>query len=87
MNTPSSIQALEADVEARRMRLATDVDELAGRLTPQALAQQGKDSARAKLVAATRTPEGDLRTARIATVVATTVVTLVVIVLLRRRSR
>ncbi len=65
----SSISALEADIAARRERLARTVDELAGRVTPQALLRQQKDQARARFAAATTTPEGDLRTERIAAIV------------------
>lgn len=67
---PASIQALEADVAARRQRLAATVDELAGRVTPQALVAQQKEALRRRFVAATTTPEGELRVDRIAAVVA-----------------
>ena len=61
----SSIDALQADVAARRAALAGTVDELAGRLTPQALIRQNTEAAKAKFADLTTTPEGDLRVERI----------------------
>lgn len=66
---PTSIQALEADLAARRERLARTVDELASKASPQALVARQKAAAKQRLIAATRTPEGDLRVERIAAAV------------------
>lgn len=82
-----SIAALEADIAARRQRLASTVDELAARVTPQALLQQQKEQARARFVSATTTPEGDLRTERIAAFVAAFVAVVGAWVWLGRRGR
>lgn len=67
---PASIKALEADLAARRERLAATVDELTGRVTPQALVAKQKEVIRQRFVAATTTPDGQLRVERIAAVVA-----------------
>lgn len=82
-----SISALEADISARRDRLAATIDELAGRVTPQALLQQQKDQARARFAAATTTPEGDLRTERIAAIVLAGVALIGAWFMLGRRGR
>jgi hypothetical protein len=83
----TSIPALEADIAARRERLARTIDELAGRVTPQALLQQQKRQARARFVAATTTPEGDLRTERIAAIVLAGVALIGAWIMLGRRGR
>lgn len=70
----STIDALQADVAARRQALAGTVDELAGRLTPQALLRQNTEAARTKFAELTQTPEGDLRVERVAAVAAAVVV-------------
>lgn len=82
-----SIAALEADIAARRERLTRTIDELAGRVTPQALVQQQKAQARARFVAATTTPEGDLRTERIAAFVTAAIAVVGLWVWLGRRGR
>ena len=82
-----SISALEADIAARRDRLARTIDELAGRVTPQALIRQQKDQARARFAAATTTPEGDLRTERIAAIVLAGVALIGAWFMLGRRAR
>jgi hypothetical protein len=66
----SSIDALQADVAARRAALAGTVDELAGRLTPQALIRQNTEAAKAKFADLTTSPEGELRVERIVAVAA-----------------
>lgn len=72
--TQVSIQSLEADLAARRDRLAGTVDELTSRLTPRALIAREKEAIKARIVAATTTPEGELRVERLAAVVAAVVV-------------
>ena len=71
--TPS-IEALQADVVAKRQSLAGTVDELAARVTPQALLKQNTDAVKARFAAATTTPDGELRVERIAAVAAAVVV-------------
>ena len=81
-----SIVALEADITARRERLAQTIDELSQKVTPKAIAKQQGQNAKARFAAATTTPEGDLRTERIAAV-ALAVVAVVGLVLFSRRRR
>ena len=69
----TSIESLQADVTARRQRLAGTVDELAARVTPQALLQQSTDAAKAKVAQFTTTPDGQIRVERVATVAAAVV--------------
>jgi hypothetical protein len=76
---PTSPKELEAHIERTRERLVGTVDELAYRLQPKVLAKRGAADAKAKLDAAVRTPDGSLRTERLAAVAAavTTLVSLV----------
>ena len=67
--TPDT-SALEADIAARRDRLARTVDELAERATPQAIVARQKAAAKQRLTDAAMTPEGDLRVERVGAVVA-----------------
>jgi hypothetical protein len=83
---PTSVAALEADIAARRARLAQTVDELARKATPQAIVKRQTDEVKARFAAATTTPEGDLRTERIAAVVLAGLA-LVSLVLFRRHRR
>lgn len=82
----SSISALEADIAARRERLANTIDELTRRASPQAIVDRQKAAAKAKFVGATQTPEGELRVDRVATIVAVVAVALVVAIWRRRRG-
>jgi hypothetical protein len=84
---PGTIRELEADIAARRDRLARTVDELALRATPRAILQRQVEAAKARFVDATTTPEGDLRVERIAGAVAVVVVVVGLKVLLGRRHR
>lgn len=86
MSSPQ-IDALEASVVAQRERLAGSVDQLANRLAPQSLVAHTVADVKARFHAATHTPEGDLRTGRIAAVAGGTVLALGIIAGLRRRSR
>jgi hypothetical protein len=80
----TSPSALEADIEAARLHLAGTVDELAARATPRAILDRQLKAAKARVVAATTTPEGDLRMDRIVAI-SLAAVALVGIVALRRR--
>lgn len=82
----SDIQAIEARIAARQQRLGGTVDELASRVTPQALMDQGKDTLKARFAAAT-TPEGDLRVERIAAAAAVVVALVALRVWGERRRR
>ncbi|MBT9255808.1 DUF3618 domain-containing protein [Phycicoccus sp. MAQZ13P-2] len=70
MSQTPSISQLEAEVVARRERLAHTVDELVGRATPKAIFQRQKEAARARFADVATTPEGELRVERLAAVVA-----------------
>ncbi|HYN30282.1 MAG TPA: DUF3618 domain-containing protein [Dermatophilaceae bacterium] len=85
-STQPSITELEADIAARRDRLARTVDELTARAQPKAIMQRQKDSAKARFADVTTTPEGDLRVERIAAAVAVLAVVVVLAVLRRRRG-
>ena len=64
------IAQLEAEVVARRERLARTVDELVGKATPKAILQRQAEAARARFADVAQTPEGELRVERLAAVVA-----------------
>ena len=86
-STPTSISALEADLAARRDRLAHTVGKLTRRATPKAILERHKDAAKARFVDATMTPEGDLRVERIAAAVVILALVVGVRVALGRRRR
>lgn len=83
---PRSIAQLQQDIEDSRARLAATIDELTAKAAPRALLQREKDNAKARFAAATQTPEGDLRTERLAAVAGAVIVVLVVRCMLRRRG-
>lgn len=60
--------AIEADIESTRARLAGTVDELAVRIHPKVIAQRGTEDAKARLLAATTTSDGQPRTERLAAI-------------------
>ena len=70
MSQPQSIAALEAEVVARRQRLASTVDELVTKATPAAILKRQVATARARFADVAETPEGELRVERLAAVVA-----------------
>jgi MYXO-CTERM domain-containing protein len=57
----SSISSLEADIAARRARLADTIDELARRATPQAIVDRQVSAAKARFTAATTDESGAAR--------------------------
>ena len=67
---PVSIPTLEAEIAARRERLATTIDELTQRVSPKNIIQRQTDAARARFADVATTPEGDLRVERLAVAVA-----------------
>ena len=83
---PTSVASLEADIAARRARLAQTVDELARKAAPQAILKRQTDDVKARFAAATTTPEGDLRTERIAAVVLAGLALLSLVIIRRRRG-
>lgn len=82
---PPSIAKIEAENEATRARLASTIDELAFRASPQELVRRQKESLAQSFVSATRDDHGDLRTERLAGVLAALAVVLVGLGLIRRR--
>jgi hypothetical protein len=67
---PVSIPALEAEITARRDRLAKTIDELTERLHPRAIIHRQTNAAKARFADVATTPEGDLRVERVAAAVA-----------------
>ena len=67
---PVSIPALEAEISARRQRLAQTIDELTYRVHPKTIINRQAEAAKARFADVATTPEGDLRVERIAAVVA-----------------
>ena len=67
---PVSIPTLEAEIAARRERLATTIDELAQRVSPKNIIHRQTEAAKARFADVATTPEGDLRVERLAAVVA-----------------
>ncbi len=67
---PISIPALEAEITARRERLAQTIDELTYRVHPKTIINRQTEAAKARFADVATTPEGDLRVERIAAVVA-----------------
>ena len=67
---PISIPALEAEISARRERLAKTIDELTYRVHPKTIINRQAEAAKARFADVATTPEGDLRVERIAAVVA-----------------
>lgn len=82
-----SASAIEKEIEAARTRLESTVNELTYRAQPKVIMQRQAEDLKARFVAATHTPEGDLRVERIGACVAAVVGVAVVVVLLRRRRR
>jgi hypothetical protein len=67
---PVSIPTLEAEIAARRERLATTIDELTQRVSPKNIIQRQTEAAKARFADVATTPEGDLRVERLAVAVA-----------------
>ena len=81
-----SVQQIEAEIAAARDRLAGTVDELHARTAPKEIARRQAESAKARFTEATRTPTGELRTERVAALVAAAVALIGVGVFRRRRG-
>lgn len=84
---PTDPAELEREIEARRAHLAATVDELVHRAQPKEIARRAKEDAATKFRAATTTPDGQLRTERIAAVAAAVLAFVVFAVWNRRRRR
>lgn len=86
--TSTSPDAIEAEIAATRARLASTIDELAVRTQPREIARRQAESAKARFVETTHTPDGDLRAERIGAMVAASAVLLGLAFLhLRHRRR
>jgi hypothetical protein len=83
----SDTARIESEIQAARARLEGTVNELAYRAQPKVIAGRQAQSLKLKLDSATRTPSGDLRVERVATVAAAVVALLVVRSIVRRRRR
>ena len=83
---PKSVQEIEAEIAAARDRLAGTVDELHTRTAPKEIARRQAESAKVKFTEATRTESGDLRTERVAALVAAAVALIGIGAIRRRRG-
>lgn len=84
---PSSPEALEAAIVARRAHLAGTLDELAERVKPANLAAEAKHEATDRARRAVSDADGNLLYERIAAVGAAVVAVVVAVVVAKRRSR
>jgi hypothetical protein len=91
-STPASQPSLspdeiEAEIAVTRAHLAGTIDELTLRSRPREIVRRQKESAKAKFVDSTHTPEGDLRWERVGAMAAAGAVVFVVLAILHRRHR
>jgi Protein of unknown function (DUF3618) len=82
-----SAAAIEAEIASVRAHLVSTIDELADRARPKEIVRRQAGSARAKVIEATHTPEGDLRVERVGAVAAGSAVVLVLAILHIRHHR
>jgi Protein of unknown function (DUF3618) len=85
--TPNSPAALERAIDERRQHLAATIDELTFRAKPKEIARRGVAGLRARVQRVTHTPEGELRTERLAAAGGAVAVLAGLLVYLRRRRR
>src|SRR5665647_473753 len=87
--TPAALSpdAIEAEIAQTRAHLASTIDELTVRAHPREIVRRQKESAKAKFVDATHTPEGDLRVERVGAMAAAGSVVVLVLAILHRRHR
>ncbi len=83
--TGPSIADLEVTLTQRRQHLSSTIDELVTRVTPREILRRQVESGRISLAAATRTPDGELRTERVAGVLGAASVLLLGAGLIRRQ--
>ena len=67
---PVPIPVLEAEIAARRDRLAKTIDELTQRVSPKSILHRQTEAAKSRFADVATTPTGELRVERIAAVVA-----------------
>ncbi len=82
-----SIEQIETEIEASRVRLAATVDQLTHRAQPKEVARRQVASMKTSFDGATRYDDGTLRSERVAAILAAVSVVLVVLGLIRRRRR
>jgi hypothetical protein len=82
---PNDPKAIEELIARRRERLAATVDELVVRAHPKEIARRSAADAKGRLQAFAATPEGDLRSERLAAVAAAAVAFVGLLLLLRSR--
>ena len=85
--TKTSPDAIEAEIAATRAHLASTIGELSVRAQPKEIARRQAESAKARFVEATHTPEGDLRVERVGAIAAASAVLLGLALLHRRYHR
>ncbi len=78
-----SPQQIERDIEVTRERLAVTIDEIGERVKPANVVRRGRESALAQV----RTPDGQLRTERVAPVAAAAAALLLLVVSRKIRAR
>jgi hypothetical protein len=74
MSEPMSMAQLEADITARRARLADTMSELSYRSQPKVIVERRKQSMRVKFAEATQDENGDVRIEVVGGLVLTAVV-------------
>jgi hypothetical protein len=82
---PGSPAALEAQIQARRDHLAATIDELSARAAPKEIARRSLAGVQARIRTATHTPDGQLRTERLAAAGAAVIALGTVLIWVRRR--
>jgi hypothetical protein len=82
--TKASPDAIEAEIAATRAHLARTMGELSVRAQPKEIARRKAESAKARFVEATHTPEGELRVERVGAVAAAAALLLGLVILHRR---
>ena len=86
VSTVVTADLIEAEIVARRQALAANVDQLLYEVQPKTIANRQLARVNAQLKGLTHTPDGQLRSERIAGVLGAAAVALIGIGLLRRRS-
>jgi hypothetical protein len=86
LDLPTSPEALEAAIQARRAHLSSTLDELVERVRPANLARDAKDEAVTRARGAVTDEHGNLLVERVAAIAAAVAAVVVVLVVARRRS-
>ena len=83
---PSDPAKIEELIAQRRAHLSSTIDELAARAQPREIARRSAADMKGRFRAFVTTPDGELRTERLAAVAGAVTAVVVALVLLRRRS-